>query len=113
MSEWSVVYFPYCDGASFSGDRDEPVDGLYFQGRRILSALMEKSLDLGLGEADEVLFTGCSAGGLTLYLHADDMAAYLPKVKTVKSAPTSGYFLASPNIKSQGFLFSLSLSRFF
>jgi hypothetical protein len=31
--DWNAVYVPYCDGTSWSGDLDGPVEGLYFRGK--------------------------------------------------------------------------------
>ena len=31
---WTLVYVPYCDGASFTGDSE--VDGLHFKGQQLL-----------------------------------------------------------------------------
>merc|ERR1719264_1136398 len=67
------VYMLYCDGNSFSGDRDQPLlvrgpsgeeKPVYFRGRRILDAVLETLLPMGLDKAESVLLTGCSAGGL-------------------------------------------------
>ena len=41
---WNIAYAKYCDGASFSGNRSEPIDAnstlLYFRGARILKAIV-------------------------------------------------------------------------
>ena len=50
--------------------------------------------DHGLNNAEEVLLSGGSAGGLAAYLHTDYVASKLPKtVKKFKSSPVSGFFL--------------------
>jgi len=101
------VVFKYCDGNSFSGNRDEPVkvtgpDGvalpLYFRGKRIIDAVLDTLLEkMGLAEAEEVLLTGCSAGGLATYLHADyvhdRLKQAVPGLKKMRAAPISGMFL--------------------
>ena len=66
----------YCDGNSFSGNRDDPVeingDKIYFRGRRVIDETLKALKDnFGLDKADTVLLTGCSAGGLATYLHTD------------------------------------------
>ena len=67
------VFLIYCDGNSFSGNRDLPYpvveDGekanLYFRGRRIVDEVLKAlSANFGLAAAQNVLLTGCSAGGL-------------------------------------------------
>jgi len=96
----------YCDGNSFSGDRDEPIvvtglDGkpkpIYFRGKRIIDAVLGTLLKMGLDKAEKVLLTGCSAGGLATYLHTDYVHNFLQSagvpLKTFKSAPISGLFL--------------------
>ena len=101
------VWLRYCDGNSFSGNRDAPVsvtglDGgvkkLYFRGRRIIDeSLKALAAHYGLGTARHVLLTGCSAGGLATYLHADYVHAQLrklaPTMSKYKAAPISGFFL--------------------
>ena len=39
-------------------------------------------LPQGLGNAKELLYSGCSAGGLTTYLHADYVASRVPQATT-------------------------------
>jgi hypothetical protein len=76
----------YCDGGSFSGDRAAPLvvpsggrtldQRVYFRGRRVLDAMLDyMNRTLGLGGATEVLLAGGSAGGLSVYLHADAIRA--------------------------------------
>jgi len=70
------VHMVYCDGNSFSGNRDDPVEvngkNLYFRGRRIIDEILNTlQQDYGLANAENVLLTGCSAGGLATYLHTD------------------------------------------
>lgn len=76
----TVVYNKYCDGGSWSGAVDNPPISyknatLYFRGRGLLNGIFDELLEnRGLDKAKEVLFTGCSAGGLTTYIHADWVA---------------------------------------
>lgn len=83
----TIVYAKYCDGGSWSGDNDTAtvVDGrrIYYRGRRLLDALFTDLLSRGLAEADELVYSGCSAGALTAYLHLDYIAALLPARTTV------------------------------
>jgi len=108
------VHLVYCDGNSFSGDRDEPVvvtglDGkqkkLYFRGKRILDAVLSKLLTMGLDKAENVLLTGCSAGGLATFLHTDYVHNFLKSagvpVKKFKSAPISGFFLLHETVEGK------------
>jgi len=101
---YNRVVLYYCDGASFSGNRDEPYfynktnQTLYFRGARILDAMLDTLVqDHGLGKATDVLVSGGSAGGLSAYLHADHVKEYLQRkgapIKRFKAAPVSGFFL--------------------
>lgn len=71
----TVVYVKYCDGSSFTGDVDTPVsvgsNTIYYRGKRIFDAVFASLAAAGLNRADELLFSGCSAGALTTYVHAD------------------------------------------
>lgn len=108
------VYMKYCDGNSFSGNRDEPLkvtglDGkpknLFFRGRRILDAVLQTLLPMGLEQAVNVHLTGCSAGGLATYLHTDYVHSQLktmaPGLKKFKSSPISGMFLFHDTVEGK------------
>ena len=76
----------YCDGSSFTGDVATPTTvgnaTIYYRGRRILDALFNELIsERGLGKAEELLFSGCSAGALTTYIHAD----YITKVMALRA----------------------------
>lgn len=108
------VQLMYCDGNSFAGDREEPLvvtglDGkqkpLYFRGKRIIDAVLDTLMGMGLKTAENVLLTGCSAGGLATFLHTDYVRKYLVSagvpMKKFKSAPISGFFLLHPNVEGK------------
>ena len=88
---------------SFSGARRDPalVDGvnLWFRGKFNLESLIAE-LKLGdMKNAEEVMLSGCSAGGLSVYLQADNIAKLLPpSVKRYGVAPDDGWFLEHPNV---------------
>jgi len=102
---WNVAYLIYCDGASFSGNKDKPivVNGttLYFRGRRILDSVLDDLNQKGLNKATHVILTGCSAGGLSTFLHSNYIASVLPSTAVFKSIPQSGFFLDTNNLDSQ------------
>jgi len=52
------AYVRYCDGASFSGNADAAVSGLYFRGHRILDAVIASFLANGLGKAKLLIVNG-------------------------------------------------------
>ena len=92
------VIFWYCDGGSFSGDRQAPevVDGqqVWYRGKRNLDAMLAfLQHGYGLNDATEVLLSGGSAGGLSTYLHADYVRSKFDQSVKFKAAPISGFFL--------------------
>jgi hypothetical protein len=105
------VHILYCDGNSFSGNRDAPVvvngQPIYFRGKRIIDAVVKTLVrDHGLGKAENVLLTGCSAGGLSTFLHADYVgelvkAAAPNTLKKYKAAPISGFFLLHDTVEGK------------
>ena len=87
----------YCDGASFSGHVDNPInvgkDRIYLRGRLVLSALIRELGHLGLGSAkQELLLSGGSAGGLGAILQGDRVRAMLPLVEKFKVVSFAGWF---------------------
>jgi hypothetical protein len=104
---FNIVYLAYCDGDSFAGDRDTPMvyedDQIWFRGRRNVDAVMKYiTTNLNFGQAQQVLLTGCSAGGLATYLHTDYITSYLPSsVTKYKAVPMSGYFLFYNNVENK------------
>ncbi|CAI5978626.1 unnamed protein product [Closterium sp. NIES-64] len=79
---WNLVFVRYCDGASYLGDANEPVqtnNGLvFFRGRRIFDAVTRYLVSHhGMGAASLVLLSGCSAGGLASLQHCDRLAEIL------------------------------------
>jgi len=97
LYDWNSVLFRYCDGGSYSGMRlDTLTQGgreLHFKGGFIQEAFHKTLVkEYGLGEAEEVIISGCSAGGLATYLHVDWWRQALPSA-FVAALPDSGYFL--------------------
>ena len=73
---FTAVYAKYCDGGSWTGAASTaPVrvgnQTIYYRGRALLDALFEELFARGLSSASQLLWSGCSAGGLTTYVHAD------------------------------------------
>eukprot|EP00300_Choanocystis_sp_HF-7_P028344 c3389_g1_i1.p1 GENE.c3389_g1_i1~~c3389_g1_i1.p1 ORF type:complete len:254 (-),score=38.11 c3389_g1_i1:532-1191(-) len=107
--KFNKVYLVYCDGASFSGLRATPlrttsptIPQLHFRGRAILeAALGTLSESYSFRQATQLLLTGCSAGGLAAFMHADDVGQYVasfPNLLRYKVAPISGFFLLRNNV---------------
>ncbi len=102
MYNWNLVFMPYCDGGSFSGDNETVATyentSLYFRGKRVRHAVYQALLSSrGIGSATDVVISGCSAGGLATYLHADawcdDLARDVDADVKCVALPDSGFFL--------------------
>ncbi|XP_063934903.1 pectin acetylesterase 9 isoform X1 [Daucus carota subsp. sativus] len=92
---WNRVKIRYCDGASFAGDAkfDNGTSLLYFRGQRIWQSVILDLLPKGLRYAKKALLSGCSAGGLAVFLHCDNFTSYLPNNASVKCLSDAGFFL--------------------
>jgi O-palmitoleoyl-L-serine hydrolase len=90
------VILRYCDGGSYSGNSSATYQDhtLHFQGSAILDTLLHDLLTVrGMASATNAVISGCSAGGLATYLHADRFASVLPSSTKVAAMPDSGFFL--------------------
>ena len=100
--DWAAVYVPYCDGGSFSGARAEAVvindtASVAYRGSFIRDALVEHLASAhGLASATDVIVGGCSAGGLSVFLGLDTIAAQIrghsPGAR-VTGLADSGFFI--------------------
>uniref|UniRef100_A0ACD5XE66 Uncharacterized protein n=1 Tax=Avena sativa TaxID=4498 RepID=A0ACD5XE66_AVESA len=99
---WNRVKIRYCDSASFAGDTFDKGTGLYFRGQRIWEEAIHHLLSIGMASADQVLLTGCSAGGLAAILHCDQFSAFFVhrrrSTTTVKCLADAGLFLDAVDI---------------
>ena len=97
--------FFYGDGASRSGNVKEPVsvpgkpNKIWFRGQPSLDAGIDLLLELGMRDAELIVFTGGSAGGLTVFLHLDHVAQRMrteaPNARVV-GKPVCGFFADLP-----------------
>ena len=90
FADWTAVWMRYCDGSSFTSDREEPLivdpsafncsgqpcagdpKPVWFRGRAIFEALFEDLLTVqGMGTATDVILSGTLAGGVGTYIHAE------------------------------------------
>eukprot|EP00051_Salpingoeca_urceolata_P029069 m.488857 g.488857 ORF g.488857 m.488857 type:complete len:384 (+) comp26156_c0_seq1:66-1217(+) len=90
FSEFTIVYAMYCDGSSWTGNVASPVHTndpkqpvIYYRGRLLLDAMLNNLREAGLGKASELIYAGCSAGGLTAYLHLDYVREQFPEIPHV------------------------------
>ncbi|XP_006645824.2 pectin acetylesterase 3 [Oryza brachyantha] len=95
---WNRVKIRYCDSGSFAGDAFSQESGLQFRGQRIWGATIQHLLDVGMASAEQVLLTGCSAGGLAAILHCDQLRALLPAAATLKCLSDGGLFLDAVDV---------------
>ncbi|CAE8606148.1 unnamed protein product [Polarella glacialis] len=99
FNNWTLIYLPYCDGTSWSGDA--VVDGLHFRGRAILDAVMTELGDVrGITSASQVVLSGGSAGASAVLWHGDALAGRLRRVAPaaeVVALPDAGFFLDLPD----------------
>jgi hypothetical protein len=69
---------------------------IYFRGLRILNGVFDELMkaEYGYSTATDLLFSGCSAGGIAVFLHADHVFNNkLPAGTTMGAMPDSGFFL--------------------
>ncbi|KAI9160619.1 hypothetical protein LWI28_010039 [Acer negundo] len=92
---WNRVKIRYCDGASFAGNAkfDDGKSLLYFRGQKIWQAILIDLLPKGMANARKALLSGCSAGGLAVFLHCDNFINFLPRTASVKCLSDAGFFL--------------------
>ncbi|KAK0594818.1 hypothetical protein LWI29_000841 [Acer saccharum] len=92
---WNRVKIRYCDGASFAGNAkfDDGKSLLYFRGQKIWQAILIDLLPKGMANARKALLSGCSAGGLAVFLHCDNFINFLPSTASVKCLSDAGFFL--------------------
>jgi hypothetical protein len=81
IGDWSVVYFPYCDGSVFGGDNDVAPDPFFgirrHRGLRNLSAGMDVAAAEFGTKLEKVLVAGSSAGGVGSAVFAPFLARFL------------------------------------
>ena len=106
---FSMLSPVYCDGSNFAGARDhdnvtKPGGGtmtLRVRGRAILEAALDVALEeWGLKDTvEEVMLTGCSAGGTATYFNVDFVHAYVASKLThgrplkTRAFGNAGWFL--------------------
>eukprot|EP00035_Acanthoeca_spectabilis_P008138 m.149094 g.149094 ORF g.149094 m.149094 type:complete len:429 (-) comp14225_c0_seq2:181-1467(-) len=103
---WSVVFLVYCDGSSWSSDREAPhvVNGtqIWSRGLRNLHALWDRMLTpakynattmgVDLSAARRIVVTGASAGGFATFYHCDRVRAMIPSSIPTHCVPDCGFW---------------------
>ena len=100
--DYNLAFFGYCSGDAFTGNQPEPLNvtqrnangaQVWLRGAANMDAALDYLIkNKGMGKADLVIVSGCSAGGTSVYLHLDHVAAALPGV-TVKGLADAGFVL--------------------
>lgn len=100
LYNYNHVFINYCDGGSYAGAVSDPVtvgsQQIFYRGRYILDGVYAELFKLGLSSASTVIVSGCSAGGLAVYMHLDYISAKIHAVSPstrVVGAPGAGFFL--------------------
>lgn len=63
---------------------------IWMRGRNNLAAVLARLLELGLGSASEVILSGGSAGGTSVFLALDWVRSKLPGTVKLVGAPDAG-----------------------
>ena len=102
--DWNLVWVVYCDGASFTGNRERPIvsksgQTIYMRGKRVLNAIINDLLyNRDFKSAESVILTGSSAGSMAAIFHADYIASkFLPTVP-VRVLADAGFFIDTSTI---------------
>ena len=118
FANWTKVIFGYCDGSLHQGTRWNPISykgtNLYFRGAvntRANLKWIQQHYDLH--NAQQVVVTGTSAGGIATYLWSNHVRLMLARPENVLSIPDSGVFLNYTTFGSEEYLLNtLVLNNF-
>ena len=98
-ADWAVAHVRYCDGGSYVGNASSgsPRNGtgpLWYRGHANFEAIIDDLItNKGLALFDEVILSGCSAGGLGVIYKCDYLASRLVQVRKVRCVADAGLFL--------------------
>jgi len=125
LANWSKAWMIYCDGASYAGDRNEPVlvspavtgvagenRTLWFRGRANLDTVIDDLLAKGMarpGANATSLLGGCSAGGMGAIINCDKFASRLPPGSRARCIGDAGVFQDATSIHKQDSAFGKGL----
>ncbi len=87
----------YCDGAFHQGNNKSPIKykdtNLYFRGAvNTRSHIKWADNKYGLANADKIVISGSSAGGIATFLWVDYLRSLVPNPKVVYGIADSGIF---------------------
>ena len=117
---YSFAFLHYCDGSSHSSNMSAPVPvtppvknvtRVWSRGRPNLAAQIDYLITVeGAAAAAEVIVSGGSAGGLSVFLGLDFVAARFPRSARVVGAPDAGFFIDAPMFNSTDLAFGDALA---
>jgi hypothetical protein len=103
----NFVFMPYCTSDAWAGDGTGLVNGTMwqFRGRSVVEAVFKSFFEgAKFTSPQEVLFSGCSAGGQGLLYNVDHVSQLLsqlvPSGVTVKGFADSGWMMNLPSIRN-------------
>ncbi|KRX10910.1 hypothetical protein PPERSA_12034 [Pseudocohnilembus persalinus] len=105
--DYTVIYINYCDGTGHQGYVEEPVQvddnkQVWMRGKNnTLTVLNYAKEHLNINQAEKVIVSGTSAGGLSALTWVDYIADYLKEENEnvqVFGIPDSGFFLDYPSV---------------
>lgn len=102
FATWTKFIIFYCDGAHHQGYNKEPVSYkdtlLYFRGEaNVKSHFKWISNNYNFRNADKVLLTGASAGGIATFLWTNYVRSLLTNPEVLYSVADSGAFMNITN----------------
>jgi len=92
---YTIVYAKYCDGGSWTGENTSSFNNtvIHYKGRVMLDGMFKLLLANGLQHADRLMYSGCSAGALTAYIHLDYVKSLMPTTSLVIGAADAMFSL--------------------
>ncbi|CAE7307754.1 notum2 [Symbiodinium sp. CCMP2456] len=97
------VFVPYCSSDSWVGNREAPAAGYFFQGERIISAVLEELRNRSVFEGiDLLVFGGCSAGGRGALYNLDRVCSGLPATLRCRGFLDAAWWVRDEGAMEQG-----------
>lgn len=97
FANWTKIILMYCDGTFHQGNNKSPIQykdaQLYFRGAvNTRSHLKWADKKYNLSQAEKIIVSGSSAGGMATYLWVDYVRTLVPNPKNVYGVADSGVF---------------------
>ncbi len=106
FADFNHVYVPYCSGDLWIGRTTEALNPFdagaasnsssswtgHFEGHLIVDQVLTDITANGTRPVDEMLLTGCSAGGIGTFANCDYVAGRFPQASKVRCRPEAGWF---------------------